>query len=173
MLLLKTPQTQQLSLLQKVVCDHGQELATWLPWFQQLENPRLLRAWLQERHALHRGGQEYHAFIFWENQLAGMLSLSQHDRRNRKAQFSYWLCPPYRQQGWIRKTANELFQVAFNKWQLLRLGVEMAASNSASRSTAQGLGFREEGIERKGIRLHGKSYDLIRMGLLAEKWPNL
>lgn len=172
MLILQNPKEQQLPLLESAVHNYGKELATWLPWFQQLENQRLLRAWLQERCALHRGGQEYHAFVFWQNDLAGMLSLSRHDRHNRKAQFSYWLLPSYRQLGLVQKAAPEVFTIAFHKWQLQRLGVEMASPNSSSRRTAERLGFQKEGLERKGIRLHGKNYDLIKMGLLKEEIQN-
>lgn len=173
MMTLQSTQEQHLPLLEKAVQKYGAELATWLPWFQQLNDARLLRLWLKEREALHRGGQEHHLMVFWEGKLAGMLSLSRHDRRNRKAQLSYWLLPPFRGKGLVQQAASAIFKVAFQKWQLQRLGIETAAANAASLRSAQRLGFQEEGIERQGIRLHGRQQDLIKLGLLAATLPNI
>jgi RimJ/RimL family protein N-acetyltransferase len=81
------------------------------------------------------------------------------------------LLPPYRGQGLGRRLLREVLRRVFAKG-LLRVELEVFASNSAAVRLYDQEGFVTEGRKRRARILDGAEDDILVMGLLRQEWPH-
>lgn len=107
--------------------------------------------------------------------LAGMIGL--HRIKGGAAELGYWLAPQGRGRGYIGEAATTVVDFAFGPLRLERLEWHAVVGNTASARVAQDLGFRLEGIRRRGLAGHGPRVDGWIAGLLStdprtpQAWP--
>jgi RimJ/RimL family protein N-acetyltransferase len=80
------------------------------------------------------------------------------------------LLPAYRGQGWGRRLLREILNCVFTNG-LLRVELEVFASNIAAIRLYGQEHFVIEGRKRRARILDGVEDDVIVMGLLKEEWP--
>ncbi|GAA3653721.1 GNAT family N-acetyltransferase [Microbacterium marinilacus] len=97
--------------------------------------------------------------------LAGMIGL--HAIKNGAAELGYWLAPAARGRGYVDEAARTVVDFAFGPLRLERLEWHAVVGNAASARVAQRLGFRFEGVRRKGLAGHGPRVDGWIAGLLS------
>ncbi|MBF0816199.1 N-acetyltransferase [Microbacterium paludicola] len=107
--------------------------------------------------------------------LAGMIGL--HRIKDGAAELGYWLAPQGRGRGYMGEAARTVVDFAFGPLRLERLEWHAVVGNTASARVAQDLGFRLEGIRRRGLAGHGPRVDGWIAGLLStdprtrQAWP--
>jgi RimJ/RimL family protein N-acetyltransferase len=79
------------------------------------------------------------------------------------------LLSPYRGRGLGRQLLRQILQAVFAKG-LLRIELEVFASNLAAVRLYEQEGFVHEGRKRRGRILDGAEDDLLVMGLMREEW---
>ncbi|MGO4706262.1 GNAT family N-acetyltransferase [Microvirga sp. 2MCAF38] len=72
--------------------------------------------------------------------------------------------------GLMREALGEVATLAFGAFGLHRLEANIQPGNLASRSLAEGVGFRLEGYSPRYLKIGGEWRDHERWALLAEDW---
>lgn len=72
--------------------------------------------------------------------------------------------------AFTRRQLRHLFRGAFRVWGFRRLTVHVAADNTPSRRLVERLGWRQEGVLRRG---YDGTRDAVVYGLLADECPYL
>lgn len=111
-------------------------------------------------------GEEYTWAIRDASGLVGMIGL--HGIRDGAAEIGFWVTAPARRRGYLTEAANAVVDLAFGPMRLERVEWRGVVGNGASAAAAQKLGFRYEGLLRKGLgRIGGGRHDGHVAGLLA------
>ncbi|HLI12982.1 MAG TPA: GNAT family protein [Alphaproteobacteria bacterium] len=80
----------------------------------------------------------------------------------------YWVGGAYARQGYMTDALNAVIAFAFQTLQLHRLEAACLPSNAPSQGVLRKLGFRQEGLARKYLRINGEWHDHLLFALLAE-----
>lgn len=108
--------------------------------------------------------------IYYQNVFAGLIGYKDIDKANRKAEIGYWLSEQFQQKGIITESCKTLINDAFEKMDLYRVQICVAAGNKKSARIPEKLGFKKEGTLR-GAELHQRGFfDIIVYGLLKSEW---
>ncbi|MFP4113585.1 MAG: GNAT family N-acetyltransferase [Spirochaetota bacterium] len=76
----------------------------------------------------------------------------------------------YTRRGLMREALTEVVGYAFSRVGLHRIEANAMPRNQASRSLLERLGFREEGLARRYLRIQGEWEDHVHMVVLSEEW---
>ena len=100
--------------------------------------------------------------------IVGMIGFTGLDKFSGKADVGYWLGKKYWRQGIVTEAMEAIVKFAFRKLKLVRLQAEVYVENKASANLLKKLGFKKEGLKRKGARAKstGKWHDTYVYGLL-------
>lgn len=108
--------------------------------------------------------------------LVGMIGL--HGIRDAAAEIGYWVAAPARGRGYLTEAADAVLDFAFGPMRLERVEWRAVTDNPASAAAARKLGFRYEGLLRKGLgRIGGARRDGHIAALLStdprtpQPWP--
>jgi ribosomal-protein-serine acetyltransferase len=115
-------------------------------------------------------GNGLRAGIWSEGNLAGIVSLHNLVRVDRKASIGYWLGASYQGRGLATKACRVLINYAFDELKLNRLEIQCAPENDRSRRIPERLGFTQEGVLRQSWWIHDRFADEVVYGLLASEW---
>ncbi len=102
----------------------------------------------------------------------GMVSLFDEDERAGTATIAYWVVPDEQGEGYCTEATGLLCEYAFAERRLNKLRADVLATNDASRTVLEKLGFVEEGLLREEKYVYGEYVDVHRFGLLADDWPD-
>lgn len=80
----------------------------------------------------------------------------------------YWIGAPYAQQGLMTESAQLVCDFAFNVLKLHRLKASCMPTNEPSLRLLANLGFEQEGLCRRSIRINGKWEDHALFALLSD-----
>ncbi len=106
-----------------------------------------------------RSGEEVFA-IFSEGEFCGLAGFRDTDLQAGCTEIGYWLIPPFRGRGIMRRSVAALVGRAFENPALNRVRIRCAVANVRSARVAQALGFSFVGVQP-----HGE--------LLASGWTDL
>lgn len=97
----------------------------------------------------------------------GVCGLSKIHARHRSAELWIYIGPSAsRGMGYGSRTVTLACRFAFERLNLHRVGLYVAAYNHSAIAAYRGCGFVEEGREREAIFMDGEYHDALRMGLL-------
>lgn len=115
--------------------------------------------------------ENYELVIEYQNNLVGVIGLTNIDDFNRSATLGYWLGEDYWRKGIMFEATGEIIRFAFEDLNLRRIDVEVYTSNKGSNNLIKKLGFQYEGLRKqyKRIKATGKIIDANIYGLLKEK----
>lgn len=143
--------------------DH---LRRWHPWVDLLRSEqdvsRAIIAWQQQD----ANQQGFHAGIWFNGKLCGMISHLHLDKANRWAALSYWLDAAHQGRGIMTESCRAMIAHGFEVWKLNRITIECATENTRSRAIPERLGFELEGIIRQVEWLGDHYADHAIYGLL-------
>jgi RimJ/RimL family protein N-acetyltransferase len=118
-----------------------------------------------------RENQEVFAIETLEDRLAvGICGLEGIDARTREAEFGIWIGKPFWRRGFGTDATRTACRFGFRYMNLQRIRLHVYATNEKAQRIYEHVGFRREGVERRGTFLGGKHVDVIEMGLLAEEF---
>jgi ribosomal-protein-alanine N-acetyltransferase len=99
------------------------------------------------------------------------VNLSQIVRRGfQNAYVGYWIGAPYARQGFMTEGLALVINDAFRRLRLHRLEANIQPENIPSRRLVQRLGFRQEGLSPKYLKVGGRWRDHERWAILSEEW---
>jgi ribosomal-protein-serine acetyltransferase len=140
---------------------------TWLSdQFSLNDTSEYIRIGL-ERFAARDG---FRAGIWFEDELAGIISLHQLSWPDRRASIGYWLGARFQGQGLVTKACRTVINYAFSELKLNRVEIQCAVENIRSRRVPERLGFAQEGILRQSWCIRGVFVDQVVYGMLASEW---
>lgn len=122
---------------------------------------------------LHEPSDEFAAFSVVESgsdELAGMAVLWGIDLHHRSAHVGLGLRPAFRGRGLGGDVVRVLCTYGFAVRGLRRLQVDTLIDNEAMIATAERVGFRREGVQRRAAWVYGREVDQVILGLLHDEW---
>jgi len=100
----------------------------------------------------------------------GSVVLFDEDETAGTATIAYWVVPDEQGNGYCTEGASLLCEYAFAERRLNKLRADVLATNDASHTVLEKLGFVEEGLLREEKYVYGEYVDVHRFGLLADDW---
>jgi [ribosomal protein S5]-alanine N-acetyltransferase len=82
----------------------------------------------------------------------------------------YKVGAPYARRGYTREALCAVIDHVFASMKLHRIEANVMPSNLPSLELLRGLGFREEGLARRYLRIQGVWEDHLRMVMLCDEW---
>jgi ribosomal-protein-serine acetyltransferase len=141
-------------------------LREWHPWVEIMRSTadveKLIGA-AQQQFANNRG---FHAGIWFEGNLCGVVHHLNVDWVNRWTALSYWLDEGHQGKGIMTESCRAMVAHAFETWKLHRVMIECAAENTRSRAIPERLGFKLEGVTRQSEWLQDRFVDHALYGRL-------
>jgi RimJ/RimL family protein N-acetyltransferase len=104
-----------------------------------------------------------------DDSLAGLISLYDIDRDNRKAKIGYWLGKHYRGQGYTSEALKLIIKYAFEKLKLNKISASVLVCNHKSNYLLKKFDFRRIGIRKEHKFLRGEFFDVYEWELLNRK----
>ena len=106
-----------------------------------------------------------------EGALAGVINVNEIVRgRRRSAHLGYYAFTPHAGRGYMRAGLQRVLHVAFRKYGLRRLDVDIQPGNTKSIALVESLGFRHRGTSTRRVKLGGRWRDHERWALTSEEW---
>jgi RimJ/RimL family protein N-acetyltransferase len=85
-------------------------------------------------------------------------------------EIGYAVVPSERRKGYAREAIQVLVDYLFLYKDIPRIVICTAATNTAAIKVAESVGFKKEGIIRKGGFVRGEYIDWCLLGILREEW---
>jgi len=128
-------------------------------------------AWFEEIQKA-QGKQHIRLGIFLPDEtVIGDIALQDIDWKNRSCTLGYGITKlTYRGKGYTTDAVKTILRYGFNHIGLERVSATTQEGNVGSRRVLEKCRFTLEGCERKAEYLHGKRYDRLIYGLLAEEF---
>src|SRR5580658_2357934 len=127
-------------------------LVRWFPWAANEQRDDEIEAYLASLEAQRARGERNESYaILVEGELAGSLSIHDHEPRNDVAELGYWLGERFGHRGIVTRCVGALCTHAFATG-MHRLEIMSAAANLPSRALAERSGFVFEGVLRERVR---------------------
>ena len=143
------------------------ELTPWMPWAHSQYAIHETRAWIESQAAAFAKDIAYEfAIVSTGGRCLGGCGLNQIDRQNRRANLGYWVRTSATGRGIATAAVKLLRQWAFDRTDLLRLEVLVAAGNQRSLRVAERAGAQREGLLRKRLVVHGIVHDAVLFSLI-------
>ena len=119
-----------------------------------------------------RGPAHYGHFVCTEDgELAGVININEiAGGRRRTAQLGYYAFLPHAGRGYIRSGLQRVLRVAFRKYRLHRLDVDVQPRNTRSIALIESLGFERRGPSTLCVKLDGRWRDHERWALTRDAW---
>lgn len=127
-------------------------------WFKKINNDSSLRYWI----------------IHYEDTPIGLLWLYGIDQVNKRCEWGYFIGEDdFRGRGLARTLECNIYDYVFNVMNLNKLHCEVFAFNEKVVSIHKKFGSDIEGVLKQHIYKQGKFFDIVCMGIIAEKWKNI
>jgi ribosomal-protein-serine acetyltransferase len=142
-------------------------LRQWLNWAEQRRTVAETSSYITltlRQFALNQG---FHAGL-WENEkLCGMINWHGIDWPHRAASLEYWLAESHQGKGLMTDACRVVIEYGFGTLGLHRFSIRCATENRRSRAIPERLGFSFEGVCRDSEWLYDHFVDHAIYGLLA------
>jgi len=92
------------------------------------------------------------------------------DENREQAEAWYLVDPAHAGQGYATEAARQLLELGFGEFKMQRIRAGVLPENLASMRVLEKAGFRNEGLQKKAIRVHGEWRDEYIYAVLREEW---
>jgi ribosomal-protein-serine acetyltransferase len=159
-------------LLWALVERNRARLELWLPWVPKTQGVADVEGFLRQAAQQYVDGNGFHAGIFLDDELVGMIGLHPIDWQIRKVELGYWLDAAAEGRGLIADAVTFLTGYCFTEYQLERVEIRCADPNLRSAAVPERLGFRHEATLRGAELIGTRRLDLRIYGILRPDWPS-
>jgi len=163
-------QSDSSSIIFQKISDSLDFLQEWLPWVEELQSVDDLKERMDKLMEKNPFKENIMFEIWFKEDFAGIISLKDYDKPNRKSDLGYWLTKEYLGKGIIIRSMATLIQHAFTDLDINKLQIKCSIGNIKSCNIPKQLNFTYEGIEREGEFINNKFVDLKVYSLLKKEW---
>ena len=104
-------------------------------------------------------------------ELAGVVNVNEIVRYSfQSAYLGYYAFTPHAACGFMREGLQLVIERAFDELRLHRLEANIQPANVRSIALVRSLGFRNEGLSRRYLKISGRWRDHERWALLVDDW---
>ncbi len=104
----------------------------------------------------------------------GIINLVDIDKRNKRCSWAYYIADiSFRGRGLARILEYNIYDYVFEKLKLNKLWCEVFAFNEKVIANHKKYGSEIEGILKEHIYKNGEFFDIVRMGIIKDKWSNI
>ena len=153
-----------------VVDANREYLREWLPWLDGTNNVDDETSFIVSTLEEYGRGDGVLYGIRLEGNLIGTISLNWIDWGNRGCGVGYWLAKDQTGNGYATKSCIRLMEHCFDDLGLHRFVLEAATDNFPSRTIAENLGMRLEGITKDREWLYDHYVDAALYAITAPEW---
>ena len=126
-----------------------------------------------ENYMQNRGTNIRCSILNEEEQVLGLVSLTNIDRMNQTAVFHIMIGDStHRDKGIGSYATNEILRHAFYDMNLNRVELTVLESNNRAIALYEKLGFKKEGIKREAVYKNGEFVNMILMAILKSEYQN-
>ncbi|WP_392461538.1 GNAT family N-acetyltransferase [Streptococcus parasuis] len=126
-----------------------------------------------ENYMQNRGTNIRCSILNEEEQVLGLVSLTNIDRMNQTAVFHIMIGDStHRDKGIGSYATNEILRHAFYDMNLNRVELTVLESNNRAIALYEKLGFKKEGIKRDAVYKNGEFVNMIFMAILKSEYKN-
>lgn len=115
-----------------------------------------------------------YAFLLFQSEsdrLIGGVTLSNVRRGvTQSAMLGYWMGLPFAGRGYMSAAVRTMLPYAFETLRLHRVEAAVQPGNDASVGVLRRVGFFEEGLARRYLKINGVWQDHLMFAMLAEDW---
>ena len=147
-----------------------QKLAEFLPWVDSMQSVDDFKHYLRNCEALHNEKKEVSFVIMFNDKIVGRIGLHHLNLQNKIGAIGYWLTEKAEKKGIITKSCKRLISFGFNEFDLNRIEIKCATTNSKSQAIPIKLNFFKEGILRQAELVNNKFLDLYVYSMLKQDW---
>lgn len=115
-------------------------------------------------------GNYHFAIVDDKDDYLGTISLKNHDKRNKNAEYAIVLHPSAKGKGVATKATDEILCYGFNELGLERIYLNVRKMNKRAISFYEKYGFVFEGTFRNSIEINGKMEDLLWYSIIKEEF---
>ncbi len=145
-------------------------LREWLPWLDMTKAAGDTLKFVESCREQGEKKEALHCCIWFEGNLAGLISFHRFDFANRSTAMGYWLRADLQGKGIMTRSCRALIDYAFTELKMNRVEIRCATNNVKSRAIPERLGFKSEGVLRDAERLYGHFVDHVVYAMLERDW---
>ncbi|PCK08068.1 MAG: GNAT family N-acetyltransferase [Alteromonadaceae bacterium] len=147
-------------------------LRQWVPWVDSILTVDELSRDLNEQLTKFAHKQGLHATIFYQGEIAGVISYQYIDHDNNAGYLGYWLGKAFNGKGIMTLATKDMIEVGFEYFSLKKIDIRCTMANTKSRAIPERLGFTQEGIARCAQRVGEEYFDQAIYGLIREEYQS-
>jgi RimJ/RimL family protein N-acetyltransferase len=119
--------------------------------------------------------EEYHFLICSESadgdpKPVGVVAFAWVSSPGERGSLMYWVAPEHQGKGYVTEGTTLFLDYVFRECGFHKATARVNATNDASATVLQNLGFEEEGRHREQSFVDGERVDMLSFGLLADEW---
>ncbi|GAA4466827.1 GNAT family protein [Nemorincola caseinilytica] len=171
-LLLRSYTPDDAGALFAAIDSQRQHLSPWLGWVAATTKPEHSTEFIQRSQMQMRDQEALPLGIFYNGAIIGGTGMYNWQHDIKRAQVGYWIGREHEGRGIVTRSLAALLDHLFTRAGLNKVEIHYIPTNKRSGRVAERLGFRIEGIIRKGVMNNGAPEDLVVTGLLKHEWRN-
>lgn len=148
-------------------------LRQWMPWLDLTMIESDVLGFLDASRADYATGRSYRLAMIVDGQLAGVAALEDIETMHRRAKIGYWLDASHQGRGLMTEAVRFLLANAFQTRELHLVELRAATANLRSRSVAERIGMRLDGVLRQREWLYNHYVDLAVYSMTDVEWWDL
>ena len=156
--------------LVEAVHESTASVGRWLPWCRAGYDEEDAAAWIAHCRSAWATGEHFAFPVFdaTSGQLLGGAGLSQHDKRQRRANLGYWVRESCQRRGVAVAATRLVARFGFKQLGLIRIEIVILPDNLASHAVAESLGAKFEAIARQRLWANGQARDAAVYGCMPQ-----
>jgi len=154
--------------LYAAVRETGASLAQWLDWHRPDYSESDAAQWIAHCARGWAGGDAFAFALFdaADERFLGAVGINHRNRTHNFAGIGYWMRASARGRGLAARLGRKVAAFGFEHVGLARIEIVAAVDNLASRHTAEAIGARFEGIQRRRLRVGTHMQDAAMYALV-------
>ncbi len=153
-----------------LVDRNREHLRQWLQWVDDTKSMKEIDDFIQRTMKQYADDLGFQVGIFCNNQIAGISGFLPVNKINRIGELGYWLSRDVEGHGIMTRVNEKIIQIGFDSLGLNKIIIHCATENKKSRSVAERLGFKSDGILRQNQWLYDHFVDHVEYSLLKSEY---
>ena len=153
-----------------LVEKNREHLRKWLQWVDDTKGIKDIENFIRRTMQQYADDLGFQVGIFYNNQLAGISGFLPLNKINSIGELGYWLSRDAEGNGIMTRVNEKLIQTGFDSLGLNKIVIHCATENKKSRSVAERLGFKPDGILRQNQWLYDHFVDHVEYSLLKSDY---